>query len=576
MLKLFMAVLLTLVPLTVAQATDISLRVVDEKGVAVDDFEVMWHTAEKGYTLWNRKRNGVWQEGGGGSLNRGVIDVVIRAEGFVSHFQRFEGESLASLANGSTTIVLERGKLVTIETQNLGSPIPKDFVMESFFPEFAWRVHMMWQPSNHRGHKPDWNMLNVQKVDDTHFAVRVTEKTGEFFLAFQHPGWLQFCEFGPFSAKDAVTKNISLPLPIPAKIHVTFDARNAEKNRPFQSAECMVFWVPDDSGSVYLVLKGGDVEIDEKTPLTIADLGPGKYSVVLQTTPKNESKTESSTGINVGRFTDRETVTLQAGQSVEMPFVWTPFDPKAFQGTANAEIKVVNGNGTVPVGRTIKVGWSDGQYGALEVFQGPLPDTGIIRLPGISAAKHRRKAPFGPYSISIDDEPLGFFSLEETKELQHREFKVSPKVGDKAPEIELIAVGSGQRRKLSDYRGKVVLVEFWATGCGPCQPAMQRLAEQAENMPSSWTDKVVLLGLSTDHDLEKLRTHIATHGWQGIPQFRSPRKEDEHFSDAEKGYVVHYIPHAIVIDQQGIIRWRGHPAEELGKTVDDRISELLK
>ncbi|MDB5339935.1 MAG: thiol-disulfide isomerase-like thioredoxin, partial [Planctomycetaceae bacterium] len=516
------------------------------------------------------------QEGGGGSLNQGFIDVIIRAKGLASHVQRFEGESLGSLANGSTTIVLERGKLVTIETQNLASPIPKDFVMESFFPEFASRVHAMWQPSSRRGQKPDWNMLNVQRVDDTHFAVRVTERTGKFFLAFQHPGWLQFCEFGPFTAGEAMTKGIPLRMPIPAKLHVTFNLQNRPKVLPFQEAKCLVVWIPDDSGSVYLILNK-EVVIDEKTPVTIANLGPGKYSAYLWTTPKDESKPGFSEAINVGGFRERATVTLESGQSAELPLVWTPFDPQAYRGTANAEIKVVNTNGTVPAGRTIKVGWYDGLYDAtLDVFQGPLPGTGVIRLQGISAAKHRRKAPFGPYSISIDDEPLGFFSLEETKELQHREFSVSPKVGDKAPEIELIAVGSDQRRKLSDYRGKVVLIEFWATGCGPCQPAMQRLSEQSENMPSSWTDKVVLLGLNADHDLEKLRRHIASHGWQGMPQCRSPRKDDEHFSDAEKTYVVHYIPHAIVIDQQGIIRWRGHPADELGKTVDDQISKLLK
>lgn len=575
MLKLIIAVLLTLVPTAVAHASAISVRVVDEKGNAVDAFESMWHTADHGYSPWSRKRNGVLRESVGSS-NWDVVDLIIRAEGFASRVQRFEGATLATLGNDSTTIVLERGKVVMIEAQNLASPIPDDFVMESFFPEFASRVHMMWQPSNHRGKKPDWNMLNVQRIDDSHFAVRVTEKTGEFFLAFQHPGWLQFCEFGPFAAEKAIANGIPLRMPSPAKIHVTFDPQNAVKDRPFQLAKCSVFWVPDDSGSIYMVLNS-DVVIDETTPLTIADLGPGKYKVDVRTTPKDQSKPDTRTTINTGRFFERETVTVRSGESADLSFVWTPFNPNAYRGTANAEIKVVNGNGTIPSGRTVKVAWFDGHYGSLEVFQGPLPDTGIIRLQGVSAVRHRSKAPFGPYNISIDEERLGFFSLEETKQLQHRKFTVSPKAGDSAPDIELIAVGTDKRQMLSDYRGKVVLVEFWSTGCGPCQPAMQKLSELAGDMPAPWIDNVVLLSLSTDHDIDKLRTHIASRGWQGLQHFRSPRTDDEYFSDAEKTYVINAIPDAILIDRQGTVRWRGHPAMATeGKTVNDRITELLK
>src|SRR6185369_15723893 len=113
------------------------------------------------------------------------------------------------------------------------------------------RVHMMWQPFNFRGKaKPDWNMLNVQKVDDSRFAVRLSEKTGEFFLAFQHPGWLQFCEFGPFDANKVGAGGIPLPMPSPTKIQVTFDPGKPETDRPFKSAICFVYWVPDESGGM--------------------------------------------------------------------------------------------------------------------------------------------------------------------------------------------------------------------------------------------------------------------------------------------------------------------------------------
>jgi len=575
MFKSLYGVLLSLVSAAGVHAADISVRVVDEKGIAVDEFETMWHTANNGNSNWTRQRNGVCKDHIG--KIDGVLDLIVRAPGFASRVQRYEGESLRALRDGEAKIVLERGKEVTIEALNLASPIPEDFLIESFFPDFAWRVRMMWQPVNLRGEKePDWNMLNVQKVDDRHFAVRVSKHTGDFFLAFHHPGWLRFCEFGPFTADEVAAKGMALPMPAPAKIRVTFDPRIAEKDRPFQSAKCSVYWVPDDSGSIYYATEHG-VPFDEDNAVTIADLAPGKYRIDVRTVPKDETKSTAERAIDPGRFFDSERVTLASGQSADVAFAWAPFDPQAYRGAAKSEITVVNGDGTVPAGRTIEVSWFDGHYGSLEVFKGPLPDTGIIRLSGVSAARHRSPAPFGPYSISIDEEHLGFFNLKETGDLQQVSFTVSPQAGDIAPDFELIAIGSEKRQKLSEYRGKVVLLEFWSTGCGPCQPAMQELSDLATKRPVSWIGKVALISLSTDHDLQKLRTHIASRGWNGMPHFQSIRKDGEYFSDAQKAYVVYGIPHAILIDRHGTVRWRGHPTVPTeGKTVNDRINELLK
>lgn len=55
-----------------------------------------------------------------------------------------------------------------------------------------------------------------------------------------------------------------------------------------------------------------------------------------------------------------------------------------------------------------------------------------------------------------------------------------PRVGDSAPDFQLIGL-DGQVHKLSDYKGKVVLLNFWGTFCPPCKkemPDMQKVYEK--------------------------------------------------------------------------------------------------
>lgn len=63
--------------------------------------------------------------------------------------------------------------------------------------------------------------------------------------------------------------------------------------------------------------------------------------------------------------------------------------------------------------------------------------------------------------------------------------ELKPYQGDKLPDFSLIDL-HGSSHRLSDYRGKAVMVNFWATYCGPCireMPSMQRLKEKLTGRP---------------------------------------------------------------------------------------------
>jgi cytochrome c biogenesis protein CcmG/thiol:disulfide interchange protein DsbE len=80
-------------------------------------------------------------------------------------------------------------------------------------------------------------------------------------------------------------------------------------------------------------------------------------------------------------------------------------------------------------------------------------------------------------------------------------------VSDAAPDFRLASLESGPVA-LSDYRGKVVLVNFWATWCPPCveeTPGLEKFAEQMRDQD------VTVIGVSVDEDLSALRKFVAQY-----------------------------------------------------------------
>lgn len=85
--------LLCLVPIA-APARAAGIQVVTDAGAPVDQCEIMWHTADSGYSPWD----------GGDSMSfrhlprdADVIDILVRADGYATTVQRFEGALLADL-----------------------------------------------------------------------------------------------------------------------------------------------------------------------------------------------------------------------------------------------------------------------------------------------------------------------------------------------------------------------------------------------------------------------------------------------------------------------------------------------
>jgi len=140
--------------------------------------------------------------------------------------------------------------------------------------------------------------------------------------------------------------------------------------------------------------------------------------------------------------------------------------------------------------------------------------------------------------------------------------------GAMIPDIELVRLPDKAKERLRDHLGKFVVLEFWATWCGPCLKLMPETQKQAERFATR--KDVICITASMDDSPDVAAARLRANGWNKTRNTWADRSVAEAFG-------VGSLPRMFVINPQGRIEYLGYPlpTEALdrlleGKTKDAR------
>ena len=132
--------------------------------------------------------------------------------------------------------------------------------------------------------------------------------------------------------------------------------------------------------------------------------------------------------------------------------------------------------------------------------------------------------------------------------------------GESVPELVMPA-RDGSTFDLSEFRGRYVVLDFWASWCPDCRADVQTMKE----LYARYGDKATFVGISFDTDPEKLDSYVKENGigWLQLCEF-IPKKE----STVGDAYHVKWIPSMYLVDPEGNV--------VLGTVMIDKLAAALK
>jgi thiol-disulfide isomerase/thioredoxin len=138
-----------------------------------------------------------------------------------------------------------------------------------------------------------------------------------------------------------------------------------------------------------------------------------------------------------------------------------------------------------------------------------------------------------------------------------------PKIGDLAPDFEFTTL-DGSSSRLSHLRGRYVLLDFWATWCGPCVAKLSEVERLREGFSAQ--KKLEVVGLNLDTDRSRLESFLQSTKlpWVHVPL------GDWATTSIPRQFAISGIPAYVLIDPSGRITAQENSLEKIAAVLSEK------
>jgi thiol-disulfide isomerase/thioredoxin len=491
--------------------------------------------------------------------------VVVRAPG-----RSWATHKVTVPSTNPVKLVVPTGAPVEFAFKPAEGNLPADFT-PYFFSEgtsaAAWLTVAQNKHADHgEGGSNRFSVGHAETVAPGRYRLRVPEDCPRVWALVHHEGFLRAFQAGPFE-RDALGRGvIDVGLPKPGSLNIKI---GPDAERPHAYSACyyelmLAPEIPDGGWSFQIARDFADATTFD---VTLNDLAPGGYSVSAGTGDRQSYRERQRPDY----FHAQAWAQVESGSAATAALSLHTFDEQWWRdhlkGEHTLSLTITKPDGLPAVGKTYTLSFMLQQFGrTLDVRSGQVPQTGEIVVEGLPAGAD------SILTVSVEGNELGTIFIDPSEKHARAAFGVPPAVGEAAPDIVLTRLDNGEKFSLASLRGKVVLLDFWASWCGPCQEPMAH-NNTLLGKRSDWRDSVTIIGASIDDEIGTIRDHVNKRDWNAVLQVFCGEGEPGWRSPAAKTYAITAVPTAFLIDREGKVAWTGHPGSiDMEKEIDRLVA----
>jgi peroxiredoxin len=405
--------------------------------------------------------------------------------------------------------------------------------------------------------------FGIERVSATEYRLTLPpQRDGTAWLWVNRPDWLvgYATEIRPDEVASGAVERM---LPASAMLEVRMDLQGA--NLQGQDGSLMLY---RQAGGMYVACARAPLE-SPKQEIVFRDLAPGEgWTAIAMYMPREYSE-------RGGFRKSASAPTLISGELRTVAIRPTAPAGTAPKGNRTVTVRLLKADGTPLSNARVQVFVYDMQSETYApVAQGQLDANGAITLrdlaenppdkPARECIQYYLQRDTGRYS-----EPFRFI-LRQGDGIREVVFRPPLGAGDRAPDFELQETATGKPRRLSEFRGKWVLLDFWATWCGPCHKAMEKLRAFLTKHGATLGERAQIIAISLDEERASAQQMMQARGWDALA-LHLWAGADAFDSPIAQAFGVNSIPSYVLIDPDGKV---AHNAA-LALTAPEEMFELL-